>query len=260
MTHQSDSTHPVLKIIGVTGIAEVQPGDDLGPMIVAAARTQGTPIHIWDVLVVTQKIVSKAEGRLVDLATVEPSNRAVELATPSGRDPRLVELVLRESRSVVRTDLERGVLITETHHGFVCANAGIDASNVPGDDTVTLLPKVPDRSAAAIRRHVEGAVSGSVAVVISDTFGRAWREGHVNFAIGVSGMAPIRDYRGSLDAVGNELKVTQIAEADELAAAAELVMAKAAQIPVAIVRGHKFVPDEGGYEPLIRDRSTDLFR
>ncbi len=260
MTHSSDNLRPELQIIGVAGISEVQPDDDLGPMIVAAADAQGTPIRTGDVLVVTQKIVSKAEGRLVDLDTVEPSGRAIELATPSRRDPRVVELVLRESRSIVRTDLDRGVIITETHHGFVCANAGIDASNVPGDDFVALLPKDPDRSAASIRRHVEDAVGGAVAVIISDTFGRAWREGHVNFAIGVAGMAPIRDYRGSVDAVGKELKVTQIAEVDELACATELVMAKADQIPVAIVRGHRFTPEPGSFGPLIRDPSTDLFR
>ena len=250
-----------MEIIGVAGIPEVHPGDELGPMVLQAASAQGTPIEDGDVVVVTQKIVSKAEGQLVDLSTVEPSKKALRLAAESGRNPRIVELVLRESRTIVRKGLERGILITETIHGFVCANAGIDTSNVPGHETVSLLPKDSDRSAAAIRRHLCDAIPVTeLAVVVSDTFGRAWRNGHVNFAIGVAGMEPIKDYRGTVDAHGETLHVTRIAIADEIAAASELVMAKADGIPVAIVRGVAFTGGDGGVAGLLRDRSTDLFR
>ena len=252
---------PRLEIIGVTGLPEIAAGTRLGQAVVDACVSQGTPIANGDVLVVTQKIVSKAEGRLVRLSSIEPSPLATSFAEASGRDPRLVELVLRESRSIVRMDPERGLMITETFHGFVCANAGIDASNVPGDDCVTLLPEDPDASARRILGEVEGASSRTgIAVVVSDTFGRAWREGQVNFAIGAAGIAPLRDYRGEPDAVGKMMTVTQIADIDELAASGELVMGKTAEVPVAIVRGHRFSPGEDGYRPLIRPRASDLFR
>ena len=252
---------PRIEVIGVTGIPEVRAGDPLGEMIAEASARQGTPLQTGDVLVVTQKIVSKTEGRTVHLDTVEPSPFACQLAAESGRDPRLIELVLRESRAIVRMDPARGILITETRHGFVCANSGIDASNVPGEDVVLLLPEDPDLSASRIKEQIALTVSGlSVPVIISDTFGRAWREGHTNFAIGVAGMDPIKDYRGTADALGNVLKVTQIAEADELAAASELVMAKARQVPVAIIRGHSYSARGGSGATLLRDRSTDLFR
>ncbi len=252
---------PSIQIIGVTGIPEIRRGDRLGEIISTAARTQGTPLQTGDILVVTQKVVSKAEGRTVDLATVEPSPRAHQLAAPSGRDPRVVELVLRESRSIVRADLDRGILIVETSHGFVCANAGIDASNVPGDDCVALLPEDPDRSARAIRAEIAASPGGTiVAVIISDTFGRAWREGHVDFAIGVAGISPFRDYRGTPDAQGMILKVTSIATADELAAAAEMVTGKVAQVPAAIVRGYPYDSEPDGVSGLIRPAETDLFR
>ena len=263
----SDSTKgvsskgPSIQVIGITGIPEIGPGDLLGETITAAAQRQGTPVETDDILVVTQKIVSKAEGQVIDLATVEPSAFASQLAGQTGRDARLVELVLRESRSIVRMDLERGILITETRHGFVCANAGIDASNVPGDDNVSLLPDDPDRSARRIRAEISSAACGTrVAVVISDTFGRAWREGHVNFAIGVAGMSPIKDYRGSLDAQGMVLKVTSIAVADEVAAAAEMVTEKALQVPVAIVRGYPYDTGPDGVSALLRSAERDLFR
>jgi coenzyme F420-0:L-glutamate ligase/coenzyme F420-1:gamma-L-glutamate ligase len=252
---------PRIQIIGVTGLPEVKAGDPLGEMVVAAAARQGTPVESGDVLVVTQKVVSKAEGRVVDLKTVEPSPFARQLAKESGKDARLVELVLSESRAIVRMDASRGIIITETRHGFVCANAGIDTSNVPGDGVVSLLPEDPDASARRIREQVQGAIPGAtVAVVISDTFGRAWREGHVNFAIGVAGMEAMKDYRGTYDALGKLLKVTNIAIADELAAAAELATAKAINVPVAIVKGYQYSPGPGGVQPLLRDRSTDLFR
>ena len=240
---------------------EVRAGAVVGELIAGATQAQGTPVAAGDVLVVTQKIVSKAEGRTVDLKTVEPSAEARKLGGEAGRDPRLVELILRESRGIVRMDAARGILITETRHGFVCANSGIDASNVPGDDVVSLLPEDPDMSARRIRGEVSRATAGIVvAVLISDTFGRAWREGQTNFAIGAAGIDPIKDYRGTADAYGNILKVTRAAIADELASAAELVTGKADGIPVAIARGYPYVPGEGGIASLIRDPSTDLFR
>ena len=249
-----------MEVIGISGIPEVRPGDALGPMIAAAASGAGVPIEAGDVVVVTQKIVSKAEGRLVDLEDVTPSPFAVQLSAESERDPRLVELVLRESRSIVRADTARGILIAETKHGFVCANAGIDSSNVPGDNVVSLLPEDPDGSAREIRAGIASAGGVDVAVIVSDTFGRPWREGHVDFAIGVAGMDPFIDYRGTEDAHGSILHVTTIALADELAASAEVVMGKALGIPAAIVRGVRYRPGEGGSATLLRDRSTDLFR
>ena len=253
---------PQISIIGITGLPEIKSGDDLGSMIVRSAQRQDTPLESGDILVVTQKIVSKAEGRLVDLRTIEPSAFAVEFASHSGKDARLVELVLRESRSVVRMDAERGIMITETKHGFVCANSGIDSSNVFGDDNVCLLPEDPDASAEGIRIRIrEHTDNTDLPVIVTDTFGRAWREGHGNFAIGVSGMEPLKDYRGEIDASGKLLRVTNIAVADELAGAAELVMAKVINVPVAIVRGYVYSAiDNASIAPLLRERSRDLFR
>ena len=249
-----------IHVFGVTGIPEVSAGDDLGLLLAEASNDQGTPLETGDVLVVTQKIVSKAEGRVVDLRDVKPTDYATNLALWTNKDPRLVELVLSESQAVVRVDLERGIIITETHHGFVCANAGIDSSNVPGETRVALLPEDSDESAGRIRARVRATVGAHVAVIVSDTFGRAWREGHVNFAVGVSGMGPIHDYRGTPDAHGSILKVTNIAVADELAATAELVTAKAINIPAAIVKGYVVPDGDGAVSELLRDRSRDLFR
>ena len=247
-------------IFGIFGIPEVQPGDRLGPMIASAASEQGNPLVQGDILIVTQKIISKAEGRLVDLSTITPSSFAIQLARHTERDPRLVELVLRESKSIVRMDPDRGVIISETHHGFVCANAGIDQSNVPGDDVVCLLPEDSDASARRISNEIRESVGLSLPVIVSDTFGRAWREGHVNFAIGVSGMDPMTDYRGTRDAQGREMHVTTIAVADELAAAAELVQFKAIGVPVSVVRDYPYAPSDIGYLPLLRQRDRDMFR
>ena len=252
---------PRVQVIGVTGMPEAQYGDELGAVIARAAEKQGTAIESRDIVVVTQKIVSKAEGRIVDLREVEPSTFAIQVARESGRDARLVELVFRESRTIIRMDVSRGIFITETRHGFVCANAGIDDSNVPGESMVSLLPKDPDESAHRIQAQIHHTLPGvRVAVIVSDTFGRPWREGHVNFAIGVAGMDPIRDYRGSPDAYGRTLKVTQIAAADELASAAELVTGKASQVPAAIVRGYEYPEGADGVQGLLRPRSRDLFR
>lgn len=247
-----------VRIIPVDGIGEVRRGDDVAELVVAAARAQGTPIETGDVVVVTQKIVSKAEGRLVALADVMPSPRALELAAALDKDPRLVEVVLRESRRIVRA--ERGVLITETRHGFVCANAGVDSSNVAGEGYVALLPEDPDASAEAIRRGIRRLSGAEVAVVISDTFGRPWREGHVNVAVGVAGMSPFIDYVGQTDPYGYVLRVTTMAVADELAAAAELVMGKLDRVPVAIVRGYPYQPGEGRAADMVRPPERDLFR
>ena len=253
---------PRLEVIGITGIPEIVGGESLGSLIASAAQGQGTPLQNRDVLVVTQKIVSKAEYRLFDLNDIQPSPLAINFAAETNKDARLVELVLRESRTVVRMDSERGIIISETRDGFVCANAGIDNSNVPGDDIVCLLPEDSDRSAREIRDEIMRVSGGvDVAVVISDTFGRAWRDGHANIAIGVAGMNPVKDYRGTLDVNGVVLKVTTIAAADELAAAAELVTAKAIQVPVALIRGYDYdYMENASIAPLIRERSKDMFR
>ena len=251
-----------LEIFGVGGIPEIVGGEALGTLIADAAASQGAPLAEGDILVVTQKVVSKAEGMVVSLADIKPSAFARAFADGAGRDPRLVELVLRESASVVRMDAERGVIISETHHGFVCANAGIDQSNVPGEDVACLLPRDPDASARRIGAEVRDAAGGlRVPVIISDTFGRAWREGHVNFAVGVWGMEPMADYRGRLDEHGREMHVTTIAVADELAAAAELTQFKAVGVPASVVRGYPYVPAEGGgVSEMLRARARDMFR
>jgi len=248
---------PQVQIIGVADMPEVHPGDDLAALILEAVRAQGLDIEDGDVLVVTQKIVSKAEGRLVHLRTVEPSPQALELAVRTGKDPRLLEVILRESRRIVRQ--ERGVIICETKHGFVCANAGVDTSNV-GGGVVSLLPENPDQSAERIRAAIQEKKGISIAVVISDTFGRPWREGHTNVAIGLAGMSAMKDYVGQTDPHGYVLRVSTMAVADELAAAAELVMEKLSRVPVAIVRGFDYQRAEGSAQELIRPRERDLFR
>ncbi len=248
---------PDLRVIGLTGLPEIKPGDDLPALIVEAAGRQGTALASGDVVVVTQKIVSKAEARVVPLDSVKPSPEAERLARETGKDPRLAELILRESVRIVRQ--REGTLITETRHGFVCANAGIDASNV-GEGYVSLLPEDPDRSAAAIGDGIRERAGPEVAVVISDTFGRPWREGHTNVAVGIAGMAPFVDYVGEKDPHGYELRVSSLAVADELAAAAELVMGKLSRVPVAIVRGYRYPPGCGTAREMVRPPERDLFR
>ena len=251
---------PVVTVIGITGLPDIRPGDDLAQLAINAARAQETPLQDGDVMVVTQKVVSKAEGRLVSLTGVIPSALAAEFSTRWDKDARVVEVALREAVRVVRMD--QGVLITETRHGFRCANSGVDASNVgaEGEETVTLLPLDPDASARGIRDRVRALTGATVAVVISDTFGRPWREGAENVAVGVAGIAPLWDYRGRYDDYGRELRSTTIAVADELAAAAELVTGKLERIPAAMVRGYAHrLGDESGIGPLIRSREKDLF-
>jgi coenzyme F420-0:L-glutamate ligase/coenzyme F420-1:gamma-L-glutamate ligase len=248
---------PRYEVIGVEGIREVQRADDVAGLIADAAARQGTPLASGDLLVVGQKIVSKAEGRVVNLETVTPSTVATAMAAGLGRDPRLVEIILRESRRVVRMD--RGILITETHHGWICANAGVDQSNIDLG-WVVLLPEDPDRSARQLRERLRLSAGVDVAVVIADTFGRPWREGLTNVAIGISGLAPLLSYLGEPDSAGRPLQATVLAVADELASAAEPVMGKLSRIPAAIIRGLPYAPGEEGSKPLLRDPARDLFR
>ena len=248
---------PRYEVIGVEGIPEVRPGDGVADLILAAAEGQGTAIRSDDLLVVGQKIVSKAEGRLVRLADVTPSPVATAVAAELGRDARLVELILRESRRVVRMD--KGVLIVETHHGWICANAGVDQSNVDLG-MVALLPEDSDRSARQLRDRIRALTGADVGVIIADTFGRPWREGLTNIAIGVAGVTALRSYLGEHDPAGHILQATILAVADELAGAAELVMGKLDRVPAVIIRGLGLPVGDEGSKPLLRDPSRDLFR
>jgi coenzyme F420-0:L-glutamate ligase/coenzyme F420-1:gamma-L-glutamate ligase len=248
---------PEIQIIGLTGIGEVMAGDDLGQLILEGSRLSGLKISDKDIIVIAQKVVSKAEGRAVRLETITPSEVAREWARRYDKDPRMVEVVLGESRRIVR--MERGIIIAETRHGFICANAGVDASNV-AEDVVTLLPEDPDRSARQIKERIEQDTGARVAVIISDTFGRPWREGITNVAIGLAGIAPLVDYRGQIDSHGRPLRVTIIAVADELASAAELVMRKTAGVPVAIIRGFDYDARAASSRELVRPPENDLFR
>ena len=245
-----------LEILPVEGIPEVYPGDDLPTLITQASG--GNLFEERDVVVVTHKVVSKAEGRLVDLTSVAPSALAKDFAARYEKDPRQIEVVLRESKRIVRMD--RGIIISETHHGFVCANAGVDASNVPGDETVCLLPLDPDASAHRLRDALSSRIRGDLAVVVSDSFGRAWRHGITNVAIGVAGIEPLADYRGERDDHGHLLTASVLAVADELAAAAELVMGKTTGVPVAVVRNYPYKRAPGTGQDLLMEPERDLFR
>jgi len=246
-----------VSIVPVGGLPEVEPGADLAGLLLAALeRLRLTPGET-DVVVVTQKVVSKAEGRVVRLDTVTPGSEANRLAGVTGFEPRHVEVILGESVRIVR--VAPRVLISETRQGFVCANAGVDRSNTGGVDQAVLLPVDPDASAAALRQRLAQATGVAVGVVISDSFGRAWREGQVNVAIGAAGIACLTDYRGARDEDGYQLQGTVLATADELAAAAELVMRKLDRVPAAVVRGLD-VRGEGDARVLRRDPALDLFR
>ncbi len=250
---------PNVTLVPVDGLPEIAEGDDPGRLIADACVVQGTPLADGDVVVVTQKVVSKAEGRVVDLRGIEPSAQARDFALTWEKDARAVEIILCEAVRVVR--MEGGVLITETRHGFVCANSGVDASNVGrGGDYVVLLPVDPDASARRIRDTLRDATGADLAVIVSDTFGRPWREGAINVAIGCAGIEPLLDYRGDVDSDGRELRSTVIAVADEIAAASELVMHKLHRVPVAIVRGYPYEKGDSGIRPVIRERGKDLFR
>ena len=251
-----------IRILPVQGIGEILPGSDLGFIIYNALQAQGLALQQGDILVVTQKIVSKAEGRIVKLDEVEPSQFAQAAALNSKKDAQYLEVVLRESRRVVRMD--HGVLLTETKHGFICANSGVDESNVDGEREITLLPIDPDRSAHELRTRLQDLAGEGpafdIAIVISDTWGRPWRNGQVNMAIGVAGMESIVDYRGQRDPYGYELQASAIAVADEIASAAELVMGKIDRIPVALIRCYTYLPAKGNAQSLLRDPATDMFR
>jgi coenzyme F420-0:L-glutamate ligase/coenzyme F420-1:gamma-L-glutamate ligase len=245
-----------LEILPMSGIPEVQPGDDLPALIARAAGD--ALLEANDVVVVTHKIVSKAEGRLVDLRAVEPSALAKDFAVRYDKDPRQIEVVLRESNRIVRMD--RGIIISETRHGFVCANAGVDASNIPGNASVCLLPLDPDASASHLRDALVARLGANIAVIISDSFGRPWRQGIANVAIGVAGMDPLADYRGGKDPYGYPLTASILATADELASAAELVMGKTAGIPVAVVRNYPYKQGHGTGRDLLMEPERDRFR
>jgi coenzyme F420-0:L-glutamate ligase / coenzyme F420-1:gamma-L-glutamate ligase len=247
-----------LELIGVEGIGEVRAGDSIGEIICAACDRQKIALGEHDVLVIAQKIVSKAEGRMAHLAEVTASARAKELAVALDKEPELVEVILAESQRVIRTGGR--ALIVETHHGFVCANAGVDQSNV-GLRQVALLPEDPDRSAREIRAVIAQRTGKKPAVIISDSFGRAWRLGTVDVAIGVAGMSPVKDERGLDDRYGYRLKAAVAAIADEFAAAAELVMGKRDGVPVVVARGYDIeTKEDGSARELLRPEAEDLFR
>jgi coenzyme F420-0:L-glutamate ligase/coenzyme F420-1:gamma-L-glutamate ligase len=248
----------VISLVALEGIPEVRPGDDLAALIAAALADADIGLEARDVLVVTQKVVSKAEGRVVELASVTPRPEAVEWAARWGKDPRQVELVLQESAEVLRM-APGGLIISRTRHGLVCANAGVDLSNVGGGDVATLLPADSDASARGIRERLGQLAGATPGVVISDSFGRPWRNGIVNVAIGCAGLEPLVDLRGTPDAQGRVMHSTVIAVADELASAADLAGDKVAQRPVVLVRGYEHEEREGTAAELVMDRELDLF-
>jgi len=247
-----------LEIIGISGIPIIRAGDNLGKIIVDAVSKNGLTIEDRDVILVTQVVVSKAEGRVHKLSEFKPSQEALRIAAITGKDPRHVEAILQEAVRIVRIRGE--VIITETRHGLICANSGVDLSNV-GEEMVALLPLDPDRSAETIRREVESLTGRRVAVIITDSHGRPFRRGAINIAIGCSGIEPIWDRRGERDLYGRTLRSKQICIADELASAAELVMGQADEgVPVAIIRGYDYKVSEDGARRIVRPAEEDLFR
>jgi coenzyme F420-0:L-glutamate ligase / coenzyme F420-1:gamma-L-glutamate ligase len=249
-------TRSPVQIFPLPGLPEIRPADNLARLVLGALRMQEFHVAAGDVLVIAQKIVSKAEGRIISLDSIVPSERAAKWAQEWGKDARVIELVRREAKRIIR--MERGLIIAETHHGFVCANAGIDLSNAD-EGTAILLPDDPDASARALQTRLAESLAVDIGIIISDTFGRPWREGLVNVALGVAGVAALIDYRGERDASGKLLQATIIALADELASAAELVMGKADRVPVAIIRGVANAGTGSGRD-LIRPAERDLFR
>jgi len=248
-----------LEIIPVPGIREVLPNDDLAKIFYESLNNNNILLEEGDIIVIAQKVVSKAEGRIYQKTDIIPSPFAVQISNYTHHDPSKIELILQESRRIVR--MANGVLITQTHHGFIMANAGVDSSNSGQKDGLIALPKDPDYSAKSMKNEIE-RLSGkdNLGVIISDTFGRPWRVGHVNLAIGVAGMNAIEDYRGEMDSDGKELNATQIAVADELCSAAELVSGKRKRVPFVIIRNYPFVEAEGSAKTLVRDELTDIFR
>ena len=248
----------MIHIIGLKGIPIVKKGDNIAKLIVEAAKAQGIEIKAKDVFVIAQTIVSRAEGSVVDLNTVVPSDFAMRIAERFEKDPRQIEVILREAKQIIRME---HAIITETKHGFICANSGVDKSNMPGEHFVSLLPRDPEKSARELRKELEKLTGVKLAVIISDTHGRPFREGAINVAIGVSGMKPVWDRRGDVDLFGYTLKSTLVGIADELASAAELVMGEANEgIPVVIIRGFDYIEGEGSIKDLLRAREKDMFR
>jgi len=245
-----------IQIIGLGGIPEISKGTDLAKIIVNASKRNRVSLQNGDVVVITQKIVSKAEGRIVKISSIEPSSFARRISKIMEKDPKVVEVILSETERVVK--MVRGLIISQTKHGLVCANAGVDHSNVPRD-RLCLLPISPDRSAKKLRSQIMKLTGAKISLVITDTFGRPWREGQTGVAIGLSGLRPLDDYKGKKDDFGNDLKVTLIAIADEIASASDLVMGKTDRTPVAIVRGYP-VEGDGTAKALIRRASRDIFR
>ncbi|HEY2823792.1 MAG TPA: coenzyme F420-0:L-glutamate ligase [Candidatus Acidoferrum sp.] len=250
-----------IQLLPIHNIPEIRPGDNLSRIFLTAAKKSKITFQQNDILVLAQKIISKSENRLIDLTTITPSQRAIDLAAKSDKDrpkdPRLVELILRESRRIVR---EHPVLIVETHHGFVCANAGVDQSNIPGETIVSLLPENPDTSAKKIAQAIKKITRKKIAVIISDTFGRPWRLGLTNVAIGCYGISPMEDLRGTRDMHKKPLHATIIALADELAAAAGLLMQKSSATPAILIRNYPFKPSSASAATIIRPPDLDLFR
>jgi coenzyme F420-0:L-glutamate ligase/coenzyme F420-1:gamma-L-glutamate ligase len=242
-------------IIPIQGMPKIGEGDDISSLIINAIKKIDLKDH--DIIVITQKIVSKAEGRMIELASIKPSRRALKLGKELQKDPRVVEMILRESSRILR--LGHGVIITETKHGFVCANAGVDQSNVD-DGYLSLLPIDPDSSARRIRRRLEKITEKKIAVIITDTFGRPWREGQVDVAIGCSGIRPMESLKGKIDSFGYKLRVTEPAIVDEIAAASELIMKKLSMTPVCIVRGLRYKRSDAGVKSIMRSKELDLFR
>ena len=251
-------SRPEIRLIPITLAEDARPGDSVAHLLLSALRRRRLRLQSGDILVVKHKIVSKGEGRLVDLSAIKPSAETVAWAKPYSLDPRVIELALRESRAVIRR--KNGVLITETRHGFLCANSGIDVSNVDGGRHAVLLPEDADRSAGKIRRELKKGTGLTIPVIITDSFGRPWREGLTDFAIGIAGIRPLRDDRGRRDPHGYHLKASVEAIADELACAAGLVCGKLDRTPACIIRGFSYRSGSGGVRDLLRPAATDLFR
>ena len=248
-----------IEIIPILIRDDIEKGDDIADLIIKSIKDKNESLQENDVVIITHKIISKAEGRTTDLRNIVPSEESKKISSNTGKDPRLVELIISQSNEIVK--IERDIIITETKHGFVCANAGIDTSNVGKlSDHVLLLPDDPDESARNIRNDLNAKTGVNVGIIISDTFGRPFRKGQVNIAIGVAGIDPIKSYIGKRDMYGKILKVTEIAIADEITSAAELVMGKSSRVPVSIVRGYNFSFNDSSISKVTRSKKEDLFR
>ena len=247
-----------VEIISILISNDIREGADIGNLILKSIKEKKESLKENDVIVITHKIISKSEGRTIDLTKIIPSEESKNISYRTGKDPKLVELIISQSNEIIK--IQRDIIITETKHGFVCANSGIDTSNVEKSNHVVLLPVDPDKSAREIRNYIKSRAKTNVAVIISDTFGRPFRKGQVNVAIGVAGIDPIKSYMGKSDMYGNILRVTEIAIADEIASAAELVMGKSLRVPVTIVRGYDFSFNDASISKLTRAKKDDLFR